>query len=216
MYVWMDGWMYSFIYLFTVFIYYLLISLLPYLLPSLFTSFLTYLLLYFLTYLSILDHSERYLTWLNIKPLCSCPGRRTFSLPPPNTLSIEASVPSVTSWRADFQNCFFHLLSETWSKQNTLKEGLFSFMIYDLRSDYDTIRFKEAYCWIVFSLSHPGRYRRRGAVFSDGKERLSEHQPGVCEGQPVQDEAQRRPHLHRELHSHQRRQDRHHAHQHLR
>lgn len=80
MYVWMDGWMDVFIYLFIYFLTSLLTSLLPYLLTSLFTSFLPSFLLYFFTYLSILDHSERYLTWLNIKPLCSCPGRRTFSL----------------------------------------------------------------------------------------------------------------------------------------
>lgn len=33
-----------------------------------------------------------------------------------------------------------------------------------------------------------GRYSRRGAVFSNGKKRLSEHQPGICEGQLIQDE----------------------------
>lgn len=45
------------------------------------------------------------------------------------------------------------------------------------------------------------RYSGRGAFFCNWKEGLSQHQPGVCEGQLVQDEAQRRPHLHRELHS---------------
>lgn len=56
----------------------------------------------------------------------------------------------------------------------------------------------------------------RGAVFSHRQEGLSEHQPGVCEGQPVQDETQRWPHIHRELYSRQRWQDRHHPHQYLR
>lgn len=67
-------------------------------------------------------------------------------------------------------------------------------------------------CILTFLLHYSGR----GTVFSYGTKGLSEHQPGVCESQLVQDETQRWPHVHWELHSCQRWQDRHHPHQYLR